>query len=67
MDFKNIYELQKRVMPALNKRADDLKKQGIEITPMDIWLDLKNSKWINAHNLTLNEIVNDILKYNPIK
>lgn len=65
MDFKNIYELQKRVMPALKKRANDLTKQGIEISPEDIWTNLKNNKWIKAQNLSLNEIVNDILKYEP--
>lgn len=65
MDFKNIYELQKRVMPALKKRASDLIKQGIEISPEDIWTNLKNNKWIKAQNLSLNEIVNDILKYEP--
>lgn len=65
MDFKNIYELQKRVMPALKKRASDLTKQGIEIFPEDIWTNLKNNKWIKTQNLSLNEIVNDILKYEP--
>lgn len=65
MDFKNIYELKERVMPALIKRAKDLKTKGYDLTEEDIWLHLKNSKWTKSHNLSLNEIVNDILKYEP--
>lgn len=65
MDFKNIFELKERVMPALRKRVSDLRFKGIELTTEDIWEDLKLNKWIKGHNLSLNEIVNDILKYEP--
>lgn len=63
MDFKNIFELKNRVMPALKKRVSDFKLQGIEITPDEIWNDLKDNKWIKSSGLSLNEIVDDILKY----
>lgn len=65
MDFKNIFELQKRLMPALSKRKRDLNKRGIDINEDDIWNDLKLNKWLKSHNLSLNGMVNDILKYEP--
>ena len=65
MEFNNILELKQRVMPALRKRESDLKLKNINITSDDIWNDLKLNKWSKSHNLSLNEIVNDILKYEP--
>ncbi len=65
MDFNNIFELKQRVMSALRKRVSDLNLKGKKITEDDIWEDLKLNKWMTSHNLTLNEIVNDILKYEP--
>lgn len=67
MNFENILELKMRVMPALRKRSSDLKLLGHDITPDDIWNYLKINKWSKSHNLTLNEIVNDILKYTPVR
>ena len=65
MEFNNILELKQRVMPALRKRESDLKLKNLNITCDDIWNDLKLNKWIKSYNLSLNEIVNDILKYEP--
>lgn len=62
MDFQNTEEIKERVMPALKLREDRLKKEGFNITSDDIWLYLKKNKWCKDTNLTLNEIVNDILK-----
>ena len=65
MEFNNILELKQRVMPALRKRESDFKLKNLNITCDDIWNDLKLNKWIKSYNLSLNEIVNDILKYEP--
>lgn len=65
MEFNNILELKQRVMPALRKRESDFKLKNINITSDDIWNDLKLNKWSKSHDLSLNEIVNDILKYEP--
>ena len=63
MEFNDIFELKKRVMPALRKRVNDLRLRGFSVSCDDIWNDLKNNKWSKGYNLSLNEIVNDILKY----
>lgn len=66
MDFKDVFELKERVMPALRKRVSDLKLRGIDVTCDDIWEDLKMNKWSRGMGLALNEIVDDILKYEPV-
>lgn len=65
MEFNSLYELKMRVMPALRKREADLKYIGYNISIDDIWTDLSVNRWSKCDDLTLNEIVNDILKYLP--
>ena len=67
MNFENILQLKTRVMPALLKRTSDLKILGYDVTPDDIWNYFKINKWCKAEDLSLNEIVNDILKYTPVR
>lgn len=62
MNFNTLAELKQRVMPALRKKASDFKRQGFDYGEEDIWLYLKQNKWMKSQNLSLNEIVNDILK-----
>ncbi len=62
MEFNSLAELKQRVMPALRKKESDFKLQGKSYTTEDIWFYLKQNKWIKSQNLSLNEIVNDILK-----
>lgn len=62
MDFRSLAELKQRVMPALRKKASDFKRMGFDYSEEDIWIYLKDNKWIKSKNLSLNEIVNDILK-----
>lgn len=62
MNFNSLEELKERIMPALSKRANDFKTLGHNISEEDIWLYLKQNKWMHSKNLSLNEIVNDILK-----
>lgn len=64
MEFKSEEELKNRVMPALNMKKEMLAQEGIYISTNEIWHYLKINKWMNSKNLTLNEIVNDILKSN---
>ncbi len=64
MEFKSEQELKNRVMPALNLKKDMLAQIGVYVTIDEIWNYLKINKWINSKDLTLNEIVNDILKTN---
>ncbi len=58
--FNNIKELYERVIPCLELKVKLLKKQNINVTKEDIWNSLSN-KWKNSNNLTLFDIVNDIM------
>ena len=61
-EFKTQYELYNRVKPALNVKLRLLKNSDYSnISKKDIWNYLKNTKWVNSVNLTLAEIVNDII------
>lgn len=57
MDFNSLEELYKRVLPALRIKSSETK----EVTEQDIWDYLAKTKWNIATNLTLYDIVNDIL------
>lgn len=63
MKFESALELKNRVMPALLITEERLKNKGYNISTEDIWFYLKQNKWSHDKNLTLNEIVNDILKF----
>ena len=60
-DFKSIDELFDRVEPALKIKVEEGKALGYQITENDIWKYLVETRWKKAHNLTLSDIVNDIL------
>ena len=58
--FNNIKELYERVIPCLELKVKLLKKQNINVSKEDIW-DYLSNKWKNCNNLTLFDIVNDIM------
>ena len=62
MEFRNINELYRRVLPALTTRVNELKIQNINISEQEIW-DYLLPKWKLTTNLSLDEIVNDILNF----
>ena len=60
--FTNIEELYHRVLPALSTKKRELHAHHYSyITEEDIWNYLKDQKWPNKNNLTLYDIVDDIL------
>lgn len=60
--FSSQEELYERVKPALKSRVKDLKRIGINyVQDVDVWNYLKNNVWNKKNNLTLGEIVNDIM------
>ena len=63
IEFNNVKELYDRLLPALNTKVTELKRNDLDyIKVEDIWNYLKNTKWISANNLLLYQMVDDILK-----
>ena len=60
--FESINELYNRVLPALKSKKKELKKNNIKyISEKDIWLVISKFKWQKQKDLTLADIVDDIL------
>ena len=63
IEFNNVKELYDRLLPALNTKVTELKRNDLDyIKVEDIWNYLKNTKWVSANNLLLYQMVDDILK-----
>ena len=60
--FQNIKQLYTRLLPALRTKKDEMKRVGITyIQEEDIWNYLKEKKWKKANDLSLYDMVSDIL------
>ncbi len=60
--FSSLESLYKRLLPALKSKQKELHQNHmIYITIEDIWNYLKNTKWNRGVNLTLFDMVDDIL------
>ena len=57
IEFNNLQELKTRITPALKTKVKELNSF---ITEEDIWKYLK-TKWKTSTNLTLYDIINDII------
>ncbi len=57
IEFKNLLELKTRITPALKTKVKELNSY---VTEEDIWNYLK-IKWKESNNLTLYDIINDII------
>lgn len=62
MEYQTLKELYQQLIPAFNvkKRILSITKYK-EITFEDIWQYLTLNKWRNSNDLTLAEMVNDII------
>ena len=61
-EFNSLEELYKKLLPALNTKVNELKRNYIRhITEKDIWNYLQKKYWKEASKLTLGEMVDDIL------
>lgn len=62
IEFNSIKELYDRLTPALNTKIRELIRYDLDyIKKEDIWNYLKVTKWVNANNLELYQMVSDIL------
>lgn len=60
--FSSLAELYDRVRPAIKSKIKDLKRIGVNyVQEADVWNYLKNTCWCKKTNLSLGEIVNDIM------
>ncbi len=62
IEFNNVTELYNRLLPALRSKVTELKNNGYDyLNVNDVWNYLKDTRWQNSHNLTLSDMVSDIL------
>lgn len=61
MQFSNLYELKQRLVPALRNRKRSLKNQNIIVTEDELWNYFTNNYWKKSINLSLFQMVDDIL------
>ena len=67
-DFNSLDELKTRIKPALSTKVREMNRIGYPfIEEDDIWNYLKNTKWKNDYNLSLYQMVTDILNVENIK
>lgn len=60
--FETINDLYKKVLPALQTRISELKREGINyINEIDIWKYCMNNIWKSKKDLRMYELVSDIL------
>ena len=60
--FSSVEALYKRLTPALKSKKKEFLRLGItSVSEMDIWSCLKDTRWIRSVNLTLADMVNDIM------
>lgn len=68
MEFKTQQELYDRIMPALRAKKNELRREGYYyIEAEDIWNFFKETKWSLTKNLSLYDMVSDIMNTDPIK
>ncbi len=61
-EYKSQRELYEAVMPAMRVKLRLLESSGYrDISSEDIWNYLRDSKWKNGVDLTLADVVNDII------
>ena len=62
IEFNSVNELYKRIEPALRTKKGEMERIGFSyIKEEDIWNYLKEIKWKQSINLSLAEMVDDIL------
>lgn len=68
IEFNNVKELYERLKPALNTKVTELKRNDLDYIKIeDIWNYLKDSKWTQANNLLLYQMVDDILNLDNVE
>lgn len=67
-EYSNIQELYNALIPAFNVKLRMFSKSEYkDIKRKDIWNYLKDNKWISSINLTISEMVSDIINVDGYK
>ncbi len=67
IEFGSLRELYARIEPALETKRIEMRREGYSyIKCEDIWNYLKEVKWRNSNDLSLAEMVSDILNTDNI-
>ena len=62
LEFNSLEELYQRIKPALTAKKSEMLRSGLSyIKEEDIWNYLKEIKWRNSSDLSLFDMVSDIL------
>ena len=62
MEFTSQQQLYNKLLPVFNVKKRLIKNTEYnDITNQDIWYYLIEHKWKNSYNLTISDIVNDII------
>lgn len=61
MEFTSLKELYLALLPVFNVKKRLLSITGYDISNEDIWIYLIDNKWKNSYNLSMSEVVNDII------
>ena len=62
IEFQSVKQLYNRLIPALRTKKAEMIRIGINyVNEEDIWNYLKEIKWKKANNLSLYDMVNDVL------
>lgn len=62
LEFNNLSELYERLKPALRTKKNEMNRRGYTYIRLeDIWNYLKEVKWKRASDLSLHEMVSDVL------
>ena len=67
MEYTSQEELYLALLPVFNVKKRILSITKYNIDNKSIWLYLINNKWKNSYNLTISEVVNDIITIEPEK
>lgn len=66
-DFKSIEELYNRLQPALLTKKEQMRRNGYHyIKEIDIWNYLREMKWKASKDLSLYQMVSDILNTDDV-
>lgn len=66
-EYKSLKELYEALVPALNVKIRMFENTFSYIRKVDIWNYLKDNIWINSVNLSISQMVSDIINVDGIK